>query len=268
MDKRIAILSILLSVAALLYGGGRSEEQRELPLYFTEDPTAEVSRSIERVAGAIALRDDAAVRVVIQELPIDGEEVQAILLERRPVLIVAPPTTFREQVPDFAALTGPLLYRSFDEYARVLQSAPVQSMRLHAWDEGVAVISLDYVVGFRNLITNEIIQSLEDVRGLRLRVPEDPRMIATVEAMGATAVPTRWNEAVSATRLGLADGFEESEFTNARSHLYEVRGNVALTRHLLDVLGVFMAREAWLSLEIEDRNAIIQEFAAGAIAHR
>lgn len=63
--------------------------------------------------------------------------------------------------------------------------------------------------------------------------------------MGATATPLPWGETLSAVSQGVVDGLEGSEFTNLGTKVYEVRKNVALTRHFLGTCGVYISTQVW-----------------------
>ena len=73
--------------------------------------------------------------------------------------------------------------------------------------------------GFRNIswfewgdrsIFNKIrpINKPEDLKGIKIRVPKNPTMVDTYNAIGATATAIDWGELHSALQQGLADGLE------------------------------------------------------------
>jgi TRAP-type C4-dicarboxylate transport system substrate-binding protein len=56
-------------------------------------------------------------------------------------------------VPDFKARYAPMLYRSFDEYVALTKRPIVQKMIADAEKQDIKILSLDYIYGFRNIIT-------------------------------------------------------------------------------------------------------------------
>lgn len=179
---------------------------------------------------------------------------------------VEDPTYIGDYVPDFTAMVGPMLYSSFDEYVAMTDTELVEELKEELAEEhNIKVLSLDYVFGFRNVITDEVIETPEDLSGLRIRVPGSQLFIETLNAMGANATPLPWGETISAMQQGVVDGIEGSEFTNIGNSIYEVRQNVALTRHFLGACGVYINTDVWDSIPERYQTIIQEEFDEGAV---
>ena len=88
-------------------------------------------------------------------------------------------------------------------------------------EKGIKVLALDYIFGFRNVMTNKVITKPEDMKGLKLRTPGSKLFIDTINAMGATATSLPFSETLSGVSQGVVDGLEGSEFTNIGTKCYE-----------------------------------------------
>ncbi len=65
--------------------------------------------------------------------------------------------------------------------------------------------------GFRNVMNSKRpVKSPADLKGMKIRVMENPIHVASLNAMGATATPISWNEVVTSLQTGVIDGFENS----------------------------------------------------------
>ena len=74
--------------------------------------------------------------------------------------------------------------------------------------KGMKVVSV-WEAGFRNLSNNrKSVNAIEDVKGLKIRVPESDLYINTWKALGTNPTPIAWNEFFSAMQLGVVDGCE------------------------------------------------------------
>ncbi len=63
--------------------------------------------------------------------------------------------------------------------------------------------------GFRQVITvNKPINALEDLKGLKIRVPESPNFIELFRRLGANPTPVPWGEVYTALQTKLVDGAE------------------------------------------------------------
>jgi TRAP-type C4-dicarboxylate transport system substrate-binding protein len=99
---------------------------------------------------------------------------------------VEDPSYLGDYVPDFNALVGPMLYKSFDEYEYMIQTELVKGMLEELEEEHrIKVLALDYIFGFRNMKTNKVITTPADLKGMKIRVPGSQLFIDTLTAMGA-----------------------------------------------------------------------------------
>ncbi|NMP30249.1 TRAP transporter substrate-binding protein DctP [Thalassotalea sp. M1531] len=178
---------------------------------------------------------------------------------------VEDPSYIGDYVPEFTALVGPMLYENYDEYIALINTPLVKSWEKKLEEKGIKVLSLQYIFGFRNIISDQVIRHPDDLKGIKLRTPGSKLFIETLNAMGATATPLPWGETFSAVQQGVVDGLEGSEFTNLGTKVYETgKKNVALTNHFLGVCGVYISTEVWHTIPKQYQEIIEQEFAIGA----
>jgi len=170
-----------------------------------------------------------------------------------------------DYVPDYNAVTGPFLYSSFDEYFAMMQTDLVQGLNRQIEEEhGVKVLSLDWVFGFRSMMTNEPIETPEDMNGLNIRVPTSQLYAYTIEAMGANPVSMPYPDTYAAIQQGVIDGVEGSIMTYYGTQQYENVKEYSLTNHLLGVSAVSISTDLWDSLTEEEQTIIVEEFEKGA----
>jgi len=102
---------------------------------------------------------------------------------------VEDPSYIGDYIPEFSAMVGPMLYQNFDEYIALSKTPLVRSWVGKLEEKNIKVLSLNFIFGFRNLITNKVIKGPEDLKGLKIRSPGSQLFIKTINAMGATATP-------------------------------------------------------------------------------
>ncbi len=165
-----------------------------------------------------------------------------------------------DYVPEFTALAGPMLYQNYDEYIKLMHSDLVTDLKKKAEEKGIKIISLDFIFGFRSIISDKEIKEPSDLKGMKIRVPASKLFIDTLNAMGASAVPMSFSETISALQQNVIDGLEGSYATNYLTKTYELRKNMSLTKHFLGTAGVYISTKVWDKLTDEQKNIIQEEF--------
>lgn len=181
------------------------------------------------------------------ELPSYKDAIEQVL-RGSDFISVVDPSYIGDYVPDFTALVGPMLYSTIEEYTNVTSSDFVKELEKKAEEKGIKVLSLDYTFGFRQIVTNKVIKTPEDLKGVKLRVPASKLWIDTFNALGANPVAMPWSETVSALQQKVIDGTETTYSFMSNSKLYELRKNVALTNHFIGTGGVYISTKYGIHL--------------------
>ncbi len=166
---------------------------------------------------------------------------------------------------DFEALIGPMMYNSIDEYSYVCQSDLVKEMCQKIEDNyGIHVLALDFNVGMRCMQTNKVITTPDDMKGMKIRVPNSSMYINCLKAMGANPTPMGFSETISAVQQGVIDGLEGNMNAYSTNGSAEVCKNMSLTNHLVGTCGAYISTKVWNSIPEEYRTIIQEEFTNGA----
>ena len=238
-----------------------------LKLSHVFSPAEQLSKSMDAVAESILEKTDGAINIQTfpqAQLPAYKEGVEQVVRGAK-FISVEDPSFIGDYVPDFKALYAPMLYRSFDEYVQLTRTKLVDDMKAKAEAQGIKILALDFIYGFRNLITQKVIKTPADLSGMKIRTPGSKSYIDTLTAMGAIATPLPWGETLSAVQQGVVDGLEGSEFTNIGTKVYEgPTKNVANTRHILGTCGVYISTKVWSEIPARYQAIIQEEFTKGA----
>ena len=123
--------------------------------------------------------------------------------------------------------------------------------------------------GFRHFFTVNPVSGIEDFKGLKLRVSNDPVMNGLVEGLGANPTVVSFGELYSALQTGVVDGAEQP-IANYKSNAFpEVANNLILDGHTLGAIQCVITDNAWAKLTPAQQEVIMQagrdtqEFNAG-----
>lgn len=115
--------------------------------------------------------------------------------------------------------------------------------------------------GFRHFFTVKPVATIDDLKGMKLRVSNDPVMNGMVEGLGANPTVVAFGELYSALQTGVVDGAEQP-IANYKSNAFpEVANNLILDGHTLGAIQAVITDNAWAKLT-ENQQAAIME--AGA----
>ncbi|MEH6834212.1 MULTISPECIES: sialic acid TRAP transporter substrate-binding protein SiaP [Falsihalocynthiibacter] len=121
---------------------------------------------------------------------------------------------------------------------------------------GNQVLGLVYY-GQRHVTSNKPILVPEDMKGLKIRVPNSPLMLMFPNAVGANPTPMAFSEVYLALQQGVVDAQENPLPTIQFKKFYEVQSNINLTGHILNSLLIIASDDALARLG--DDEAVVRE---------
>lgn len=108
----------------------------------------------------------------------------------------------------------------------------------------------------RLLTTRKPVNSIEDLKGMKIRVPEMPARVALWKAMGASPTPLAFPEVFTALQLGTIDGQENPIGLIYSARFYEVVKYLALTNHVYGFMLLTASEDWYQSLTPEQKGWI------------
>lgn len=181
-----------------------------------------------------------------------------------PYLFFSSPGQFSDYVPDMAALQAPFLYDTFEDYSNLMDTDVIKDLEADAADQGIKVLSLNFVSGFRHILTDKPINTVEDLKNLKIRVPGNPVFIKPFEAMGTNPSSIDWGETYQALQQGVVDAIEGTVGNIYDAKMFELKKELTMTAHLIDMSGIFISADFWDTLPAEYQTVIQEEITAAA----
>jgi TRAP-type C4-dicarboxylate transport system substrate-binding protein len=110
--------------------------------------------------------------------------------------------------------------------------------------------------GFRYVLTKKPINTLDDLKNVKIRVPEGEVPLRLFQMLGASPVSIPWTETYMAAKNNVVDGLEGVPLVLLNFKMYEVGKNVARTRHVLATLNLVMSEKVYQSLPPDVQKVI------------
>jgi TRAP-type transport system periplasmic protein len=109
---------------------------------------------------------------------------------------------------DLGILFGPYLTDDPQKLFKLYESDWFKKKNEALQKKGVHIVMTNYLYGVRHMLTKKPVNTLADLKGMKIRVPNNTMQIKAIEAMGATPTPMPLGEVYPALTQGLIDGVE------------------------------------------------------------
>lgn len=164
---------------------------------------------------------------------------------------------------EVGVFTLPYIFTSTEQKYKVLDGEIGQGI-----NDSLAqynLIGLGYwEAGSRNFYTTKKpIKSVEDMKGMKIRVQQSDVAIKMVELLGAAATPMSYGEVYQGLQTGVIDGAENDFVSYYTSGHYEVAKYFSLDGHMAPPAMLLMSKQSWEQLS-ENQKKAIQEAAEEA----
>lgn len=123
--------------------------------------------------------------------------------------------------------------------------------------------------GFRQTTSStKPVQTPDDFRGMKLRVPVSPLWTSMFKALDASPASINFNEVYSALQTKIVDGQENPLAIISTAKLYEVQKYCSLTNHMWDGFWFLANRRAGESLPDDVRGIVAKHINAAGLKER
>jgi tripartite ATP-independent transporter DctP family solute receptor len=104
--------------------------------------------------------------------------------------------------------------------------------------------------------TRRAIKSIDDLKGLKVRVMGNPMFVDMMNALGGNGVAMGYDQVFSALQTGVVDGAENNPPSFVFDNHYQVAKYYTLTEHLIVPEILVFSRKTWDTLSGEDRELL------------
>jgi tripartite ATP-independent transporter DctP family solute receptor len=123
--------------------------------------------------------------------------------------------------------------------------------------------------GYRNITTsNRPINSVEDLKGMKMRVPPSPVWVSLFTALGSSPTSITINELYSALQTKIVDGQENPLTIIDSGKYYEVQKYCSITEHMWDGLWIIANSKRIKSLATDDLALVTKSFETATVKQR
>jgi len=158
--------------------------------------------------------------------------------------------------PAWGLIAGEYVFKSADSMFKILNGPIGDEIKNRLLTKrGIRTLGIGYL-GQRHLTANKPINRPEDLKGLKIRIPNIPLRKASFIALGAAPTPMAFAEVYLALQQGVVDGQENPLAQIVTMKFYEVQKYLMLTGHALNPEILLMNEKKFQSLSGGQRNIL------------
>lgn len=176
----------------------------------------------------------------------------------------APLAVFDER---FSIFDLPFVFTSIDQVDAVLDGEIGRNLLDGLESSNIKGLSY-FENGFRNITSNNPINSIEDVAGMKLRTMSNPAHVQYWKDAGANPTPMTWGEVYTALQQGTIDGQENPLLAIKGNKIYEVNKCIAMTQHVYTPVELIMNLDKFNALSDEDQQILLDCAQEAAVYER
>jgi tripartite ATP-independent transporter DctP family solute receptor len=156
--------------------------------------------------------------------------------------------------PPMSIASGPFIFRDYPHWEHFREGPVFREVAKGYEDKsGHKIVGYTYY-GQRHLTSNKMVTKPDDMKGMKLRVPDAPLFVMFPRAVGANPTPIAFAEVYLALQNGTVDAQENPLPTIDAKKFYEVQKYIVLTGHITESLVTIVAGDTWKKLPEPDRK--------------
>jgi TRAP-type transport system periplasmic protein len=242
------------AVAAPFVRGARA--QTEIKFGHVAEPGSLIAQCADEFARLAneKLGDKALVRVYgSSQLGGDSEMMKKIKLGT--IDLTFPTTVMTSFVPEFGMFEMPYLVKDREHMKRIRDEVLLPTLAPLAEQQGYLIHGI-WENGFRHITNNRRpIVVPEDLRGIKLRVPQGVWRVKMFETYGANPSPMAYSEVFVALQTGVMDGQENPLAQIYPARFHEVQKFLSMSSHVYTP-GYVISGRSWDRFDSEVQDAI------------
>jgi tripartite ATP-independent transporter DctP family solute receptor len=231
------------------------------PGYPTVAATENLGKKLEAATGGrLSVQMYPSMQLGGEKETIEQTQIGAIQLLR------ASAGTLGPIVDDINVVNMPFLFKNMAHAEKMMDGPIGQELldRITA-NANAGLVALGWMnSGARSLYnTKRPVKSIEDIKGLKIRVIGNPIFVDMMNALGGNGVAMGYDQVFSALQTGVIDGAENNPPSYVFSNHYTAAKYYSLTEHLIVPEVLVFSKRAWSALSGDDQN-LFRKFAREA----
>ena len=211
--KKVLLASVL-SLGLILFIGCKEKGDSSLTLKLAHSLSEDhpVHIALSNFANTVKINSDNEIQIQIYPNAVLGDERTVLEQLQNNVIEMTKVSaaSLESFVPIYSVFSLPYIFKSKEHFIASMNSDAVSNLYMSTGDKNFYGLTF-YDSGSRSFYTkNKAINSIEDLRGLKIRVQNSPMSIDTIRLLGAAPTPLPYGDIYTAIQQSIIDGAENN----------------------------------------------------------
>jgi tripartite ATP-independent transporter DctP family solute receptor len=155
--------------------------------------------------------------------------------------------------PAMAMLETPMLFENLDHARRAMEGKTFDLIN-DGFPEKSGLRTLNaFPLGFRHFYSKKPLAGMNDLKGLKMRVPNIPLYVNFAKECGISGQPMPFAEVPSALDQGVIDGGDSPFADIVALKMYEITPQITMSGHILVIHSLYINEKFFQALPAEDK---------------
>lgn len=273
MKSKVLVLTLLLLSSLLLLaqcGGGNTKPQIVFSHILNEQSEWHIGAAAWKEKVEKKLGDPITIRLVTNASLSSGNQRTELEMVQAGTLGGSWESSILLSIidPRWTVWSMPWLFDSYEEAEKVCNSEAGQQMLKTLEEKGIIGLAYGFN-GFRHLTNSKRpVASLQDISGLKVRVPSLQMFISLYRTWGADPSQMNFGDLVIALKEGAMDGQENPLHVIHSTGLYDIQKHLTQWQYSFDPLVFCISKRVWDRLSPEQQQAVREAAMEGTALQR
>lgn len=260
MKAKVLLATAALATMAMTANVSAAEAEVVLQIGFENSISEPIGQALEKWQQLVEEKGDGSMRIELfpdSQLGNKSELIDGMTLGE-PYITLADGAFYAEYgVPDFGIVFGPFLFDNWDQCWTLTESDWYADQSAQLEEKGLKLVASNWKYGERHTMTTKPVEKVEDLSGLKIRVPGNQIQSIGFDVLGATSTGMALDEVYQALQTGTIDGAENPLATLYGRKLQEVAKYLILDGHVKNFTTWVMSADLFNSLTPEQQELLV-----------
>ena len=263
LKKFAAMVCSAALACALVFGGTAfaADDVIELQIGFENSITEPFGQGIVKWAELLDKASGGTMKITPypdSQLGSKNELIDSMLIGE-PVCTLADGAFYADYgVPDFGIVFSPFLFDNWEQCWKLIDSDWYKDQCAQLEKKGLKVLVSNWVYGARHTLTVKPVNKVEDLAGMKIRVPNNQIQSYGFDCLGAVSTGMDLGDVYSAMQTKTIDGAENPLATLYGRKLHEVGKYLILDGHVLNFTTLVCSADWFNSLTEQQQKWLVE----------